>query len=163
MSDGSDPDHRRVQAGNAAVLALALVHAVTTRPPVAVFALFGGGIATALVAEVAVTSLGLLDHRLRPQIAGVPVTVLLAWPGLVHAALWTAQALVADPFAAVALAAGLATAVDALVDPRMVARGAWVYPPSPFSRPRLWGVPWWNAAGWLVVVALTASYPLVVR
>jgi putative membrane protein len=160
---GDAPDLRGVQALNLAVFALALAHALATWPPGAVLALFCGGAVTAVVAEAGVTSLGLLDHRLCPQVAGVPVTVVLAWPGLVYVALRSARALVTDPLAAVALAAGLAATADALIEPRMVARGAWAYPPSPLSRPRLWGVPWWNAVGWLVIVALTASYPLAVR
>jgi putative membrane protein len=28
--------------------------------------------------------------------------------------------------------------------------------------PRLYGVPWWNAAGWLVVVFVTALLPTAV-
>jgi len=154
-------DLTRYRVGNVAIFAVALAHAALTWPPRAVLALFVGGAALAAVAEVAVILLGLLEHQLEPQIAGVPLVVLLAWPAIVYASLRIALLVAPPGAAAAALAAVLATAADVVTDPDGVEHGVWRYPEAPVSTPRYRGVPWWNFAGWLLIVFVTALLPTV--
>lgn len=154
-------DLTRYRAGNVVVFAVALAHAALTWPPRAVVALFVGGAALAFVAEGAVISLGLLDHELEPQVAGVPLVVLLAWPAVVYASLRVALLVAPSGAPAAALAAVVATAADVVTDPDGVERGVWRYPDAPVSTPRYRGVPWWNFAGWLLIVFVTALVPTV--
>lgn len=154
-------DTTRYLIGNVVLFAVALAHAALTWPPRAVLALFVGGAAVAGVAEVAVISLGLLEHELTPQVAGVPLVILLAWPAVVYLSLRVALLVAAPGVAAAALAAVVATATDVVTDPHGVESGVWRYPDAPVSTPRYRGVPWWNFAGWLAVVFLTALLPTV--
>lgn len=152
---------RRTVAAQLLLVALAVGHATLTWPPAAVVALFGGGVVVAVVPEVLAVRLGLLEHHLPGRVAGVPVTLLASWPAVVY--LWyRLAALVVGPLPAVGLAALLATAADALAEPRSVRQGLWSYPAHRLSRVRLAGIPWWNYAGWPVVVGLTATLPLLV-
>ena len=155
-------DLTRYQAGNVALFLVTVVHATITRPPRAVVALFAGGVAIAAVAELAIVAVGLLEHELEPQAGGVPLSILLAWPAVVYVSLQIALLVVPEGVAAAALAAVLATAADVVTDPDGVANGVWHYPESPVSSPRYRGVPWWNFAGWLAIVFVTASLPLLV-
>ncbi|MFB6079952.1 MAG: carotenoid biosynthesis protein [Haloferacaceae archaeon] len=125
-------------------------------------ALFVGGVGIAFAFEAVGTNVGLFRHRMRPQIASVPVTILLAWPSVVYVAYRIARLVTPAAVPAAALAAAIATAGDALVDPAMVERGAWEYPETAVSHPRFRGVPWWNFAGWLVIVFVTALLPAFV-
>jgi uncharacterized membrane protein len=145
-------DLARYRITNVVLFAVALAHAALTWPPRAVVALFVGGAALAGVTEVAVISLGLLEHELEPQVASVPVVVLLAWPAVVYLSLRVALLLAPPGVAAAALAAVLATAADLATDPDGVENGVWRYPEAAVSTPRYRGVPWWNFAGWLVLV-----------
>jgi len=154
-------DLTRYRVGNVAIFAVALSHAALTWPPRAVLALFVGGAALAGVAEVAVIRLGLLEHELEPQVAGVPLVVLLAWPAIVYASLRGALLVAPSGPPAAALAAVLATATDVLTDPDGVERGVWRYPEATVSTPRYRGVPWWNFVGWLLLVFVSALLPTV--
>ncbi|WP_054584448.1 carotenoid biosynthesis protein [Halolamina pelagica] len=115
----------------------------------------------AFAAEAPAIRAGLFSHYLRPQLVGVPVSILLAWPAVVYLAVRAASLIVDGPLAVAGTAAVLATLADAIVEPRAVAAGAWAYAKM-IPGPRLYGVPWWNAAGWLVVVFVTALLPTAV-
>jgi uncharacterized membrane protein len=135
-----------------------LAHALWTWPRAAVLALFGGGAIVAFVAEVVVVRLGWLDHRLGRQVLGVPLYVLAGWTGTVYVAFRLAL-LVTAGWPAVGLAAAVAMLADLPLDPRGVAEGYWRYTDS-LPGPRYAGVPWWNAAGWFLVSAATATLAL---
>lgn len=156
-----DP-RRRYQLSNLLLFALTIGHALLTWPLRETAALYAGGIMIAFAGEVAVVRGGLLEHELRPQLAGVPVSVLLAWPAVVYVFYRIALLVVPARVQAAAVAAVLATAMDLLADPNGVREGVWRYPERPLSEPRFRGVPWWNFAGWLVVVFLTAIVPVMV-
>lgn len=151
---------RRYVGGQVALFVLALGHALLTWPPLDVLALFLGGVVVALALEVPAIRAGLLRHNLRPEVVGVPVSVLLAWPAVVYVSVRAAGLIVDGPVATAALAAVVATLFDAVADPPAAAEGAWEYPDTAVSEPRFRGVPWWNFAGWLLVVFLTAMLPV---
>lgn len=151
---------RRYTTTNVGLFVLTLGHAVLTWPLTDTLALFGGGIVVAFVAEAPAIRAGLFHHNIRPQLLGVPLTVLLAWPAVVYVTVRVAGLLVSGGVAVAALAAVLATLFDMGTDPPAVEEGAWTYPDTPISAPRFRGVPWWNFAGWLVVVFLTAMLPV---
>jgi putative membrane protein len=138
--------------------AIALAHALVTWPHDRVLVMFAGGAAIAFVAEALIVRIGLLEHYITPQVAGVPVAIVAVWPAVVY--VWYRIALVAvDPgISGAVLAAALATAWDAVTDPPQVG-DRWSYPPSALSEPRFRGVPWWNFAGWLLIVFVTAMLP----
>ena len=138
-------------AGSLALAAVAVAHGAITWGPVAAATFAGVALALAFVAELAVVALGLLDHHTSPKIAGVAVPALLGWVGVTYLS-YRAVLLVVGPDLAPVAAAVLATAFDVATDPRGLADGLWSYPESRLSEPRYRGVPWWNFAGWLVLV-----------
>lgn len=154
-----DPPLRRYAAGNLLLFAGALGHALLTRSLPAVLALFAGGALLAFLAEAAAVRSGLLCHRLHPKLAGVPLPIPLAWPGVTYVSYLAALLVVPSGVAAAALAALLATAADLLADPVAVREGVWVYPRSRLSEPRFRGVPWWNFLGWIALVFTVAMLP----
>ncbi|WP_435118341.1 carotenoid biosynthesis protein [Halolamina sp. C58] len=157
-----DSDTARRYVGSQIALFLAtLLHALLTWPPAEAVALFAGGIAVAFAVEAPAIRAGLFTHHLRPKLAGVPVSILLAWPAVVYLAVRAASLVVGGPVAVAWLAAVLATLADAAVEPRAVRDGAWAYA-DVLPGPRVRGVPWWNAAGWLGVVFVTALLPAAV-
>jgi putative membrane protein len=101
----------------------------------------------------------MLRHNYRPQVASVPVSILLAWPAVVY--LFYRGALLVAPAGAgaAAVTAVAATLVDAITDPILLDRGAWEYPEWVLSEPRFRGVPWWNFVGWLAITFVTALLP----
>jgi putative membrane protein len=133
-----------------------LGHALLTWRPASTAALFVGGGLLAFGAELVGVHTGLLEHELRPQIAGVPVSVILVWPAVVYATYRLALLAVPAGIPAATLAAVLATALDVLTDPNGVREGVWRYPEHPLSTPRFRGVPWWNFMAWFLLVFLTA-------
>ena len=153
--------HRRYVRPILLLGALALGHGLLTWPADRTLALFVGGAAIAFVAEVVGVQLGLIEHRLEPQVLGVPVIVLLGWPATVYVTL--RLALVALPLGvgAALLAAVLATLQDVVLDPRGVEDGAWRYPRVPVSVERYRDVPYWNFAAWFVISFVTALLPVV--
>jgi uncharacterized membrane protein len=151
-------DGQRYAATTVALGVVALAHAALTWPGAATLALFGGGALVAFVAEAVVIDLGWLEHHVGPKLLGVPLYVLFGWTGVVYVAFRVAL-LGTGGWAAVAVAAALATASDVLSDPRGVADGHWTYTDG-LPGPRFRGVPWWNFAGWLAVSAVTAAFAL---
>jgi uncharacterized membrane protein len=141
----------RFGVGSLAVAALSVAHGALTWGPVAAATFAGVAVALAFVAEVAVVGVGLLEHHTRPRLAGVAVPALLGWIGATYLS-YRAALLVVAPDVAPVAAAVLATAFDVAADPRGVDDGLWSYPESRLSEPRYRGVPWWNFAGWLVLV-----------
>lgn len=152
---------RRYQLTNVGLFLVAIVHALVTWPLRATIALFVGGTLIAFVLEAVAITAGILEHDLHPQIAGVPVTVLFAWPSIVYLTYRVALFVAPSGVQAAVLAAVLATVVDVLTDPNGVDDGVWRYPESALSEPRYRGVPWWNFVAWLVIVFLTAMLPSV--
>ncbi|MFW5935269.1 MAG: carotenoid biosynthesis protein [Halolamina sp.] len=149
---------RRYVASQVGLFLLTLGHALLTWPLPETAALFAGGVAVAFAVEARAIRAGLFTHYLWPRIAGVPVSILLAWPAVVYLAVRAASLVVDGPLAVAGTAAVLATLADAAIEPRAVAAGAWTYA-DVIPGPRLRGVPWWNAAGWLGVVFVTALLP----
>ncbi|MFI9592776.1 carotenoid biosynthesis protein [Nonomuraea sp. NPDC052265] len=91
------------------------------------------------------------SQALWPQVAGVPVVVVLAWGGMGLAAYAVAVAVVpSGGVARVCAGAGALTAWDLFLDPQMVRLGMWTWAREGFYR----GVPLSNFAGWLLVSAL---------
>ena len=139
--------------------AVTLAHGLLTWPADRTLALFVGGAAIAFAAEVVGVQLGLLEHRLEPQVLGVPVPVLLAWPATVYVALRLSLLVLPVGVWAALLAAALATLQDVYLDPRGVEDGAWRYPRVPVSADRYRDVPYWNFAAWFAVSFVTALLP----
>lgn len=83
---------------------------------------------------------------LRPQAAGVPLVVPLAWLAMALPAREVAARLVRPGWLRVVLAAAALTAWDVMLDPQMVAEGFWVWEADGFWR----GIPLSNYAGWLL-------------
>lgn len=83
---------------------------------------------------------------LRPQAAGVPLVVPLAWLAMALPAREVAARLMGPGWLRVILAAAALTAWDVMLDPQMVAEGFWVWEADGFWR----GIPLSNYAGWLV-------------
>ncbi len=132
-----------------------LVHASSTWPTTAVLAFFGGGALVAFVAEAVVVTRGLLDHHIDPMVLGVPIYVLFGWTGTVYVAFRVAL-FATEGWAAVGIAAVLATVYDGFVDHHGVRAGYWTYTDD-LPGPRYRGVPWWNFCGWIVISAVTAA------
>jgi len=150
---------RRYQVTNVVLFVATLGHALFTWPLRATAALFAGGVLVAFAAELVGVHAGMVEHALRPQPAGVPVTILAAWPSVVYLAYRVALLVVPAGVEAAAVAAVLATALDVVTDPNGVREGVWEYPDTALSEPRFRGVPWWNFAAWLLVVFVTALLP----
>ena len=135
---------------------ISLVHAIVTWPVSATLALFGGGALVAFIAEAIAINLGWLDHNIGPKAVGVPLYLLFGWTGTIYVAFRVAL-LVTDGWAAVAVAAVLATTYDVFTDHVGVEDGHWIYTDD-LSGPRYRGVPWWNYVGWLLISCLTAAF-----
>lgn len=153
---------RRYALITTAVAAVALAHALLTWPLADVVVLFVGGTLLAFAGEAVVVRLGLLEHRMRPRVAGVPVAILVAWPMTVYVCYRIALLVVPGGVPAAALAAIVGTLADVVMDPVGVEDGVWTYPEDPRSTPRFRGIPWWNFAGWLANVFVVAMLPSVV-
>lgn len=153
---------RRYALTNVVLVVAALGHALLTWPLAATLALFAGGAAIAFVLEAAVIAAGLVRHEMRPQLLGVPLVVVGAWPAVVYLTYRVALLTLPEGAAAAAGAAVLATVLDAATEPNALAEGVWAYPEHPLSSPRLGGAPWWNFAGWLAIVFVVAMLPALV-
>jgi len=155
-------DRRRFVVGSLAFAIVAFVHALLTWPIRSTLALFLGGAAIAFLAEAAGVRLGLLRHHIEPQLAGVPLVVVLAWPATAYSFYRGAALLVPTGLSAALVAAVAATLFDGLTDPIGVRQGHWAYPASAVPGPRIRGVPWWNFAAWFVLILVTAMLPTLV-
>lgn len=146
-------------ATTTAVGVITLVHALVTWPLTATLAFFGGGALVAFIAEAVVINLGWLDHNIGAKAVGVPLYVLFGWTGTIYVAFWGAL-LVTDGWAAVVVAAVLATTYDAFTDHMGVEDGHWTYTDD-LPGPRYRDVPWWNYVGWLLISCLTAAFAVL--
>lgn len=155
----SDRMALRYTVSQAGLFALTLAHALLTWPAADALTLFVGGAVVAFAVEAPAIRAGLFTHHLRPQLAGVPVTILLAWPAVVYLSVRIASLLVEGPVAVAATAAVMGTLLDIVADPPAVEDGAWEYHREDIPGPWIRGVPWWNFAGWLLVVFVTAMLP----
>jgi uncharacterized membrane protein len=90
---------------------------------------------------------------LRPEVAGVPVVVPLAWFAMAGAALGVADRLASGRIARVVLGAAALTAWDLFLDPQMVDEGYWVWAGGGGYR----GIPLTNYAGWFVTSLVVVS------
>ncbi len=101
---------------------------------------------------------------LRPQVAGVPAIVPLAWFAMAVPAREAAHAALGDrssPLGRVTLGAAALTAWDLFLDPQMVGEGYWRW----VRRGRYRGIPLSNFAGWFltslaVMAVLEAALPV---
>jgi putative membrane protein len=150
-----------------AFFAASAAHAALTRGPGWTAAFLAGTLGGALAAEAVGVHTGWPFGRytygstLGPRVFGVPVVVPLAWamtayPALLLGRRWAAATARGRRGRAVTALAGGATLTgwDLFLDPQMVAEGHWSWAS---EGPALNGIPWTNAAGWLLVgTALTA-------
>ena len=91
---------------------------------------------------------------LRPELAGVPVIVPLAWTAMALAALTVGRRLGTGRLRT-ALLGGVALATwDVFLDPQMVAAGYWRWQSPQWTIPGVPGIPLSNFAGWLVAAVL---------
>jgi putative membrane protein len=150
---------RRYLLTTSLIAVVAAAHALLTWPLQRTLVLFGAGMAIAAVLEAIGVALGLLVHEMRPQVAGVPLVVVAAWPGTVYLTYRLALLVAPAGWQAAALAALVGTAWDLATDPAGVSDGVWRYPDHPLSTPRYRQVPWWNFLAWFVIVFLTAMVP----
>jgi uncharacterized membrane protein len=95
---------------------------------------------------------------LQPQVAGVPLAVVLAWFAMAVPAREVAARLVRPGWRVVVLGALALTAWDVMLDPQMVEEGYWVWAADGVWR----GVPLSNYAGWLVSSAAVMAVLQVV-
>lgn len=153
---------------------LNLADSLRTRGPLRTGTLLALSIGLPAMGEVLVTGpLGLLRHRLKPQVKGVPVAVLLLWYNVIcgtHTA--TERALTLLPFDASrrreALPLGTvlaATSLDLIMDPFGLDAGLWewkvdgAYAPEVVGTNGRRGVPVLNYLGWFaVVMCVSLSY-----
>lgn len=147
--------------------ALNLADSVRTRGPLHAATLFALSTGLPAFGEVLVTGpFGLLRHRTRPRIGGVPIAILLLWYNVIcgaHAA--TERALIQSPLSAnqrrEALPVGtalVATSLDFVMDPFGLDAGLWewkvdgAYAPEVVGNNGHRGVPVLNYLGWILVV-----------
>lgn len=99
---------------------------------------------------------------LRPQFAGVPIIVPMAWAAMALPARETAHAALgrrSNPRRRVLLGAAALTAWDVFLDPQMVSEGFWRWA----SPGRYRGIPLTNFAGWFITgLAAMAALELAV-
>jgi putative membrane protein len=156
ISDRVAMRYTRSQAG---LFVLTVAHALLTWPVADAVTLFVGGAAVAFAVEAPAIRAGLFTHHLRPKLAGVPLTILLAWPAVVYVSVRLASLLVDGAVAVAATAAVIGTLADVVADPPAVDDGVWEFHRAGIPGPWVRGVPWWNFAGWPLVVFVTAMLP----
>lgn len=147
--------------------ALNLTDSARTRGPLRAATLFALSTGFSAFGEFLVTGpFGLLRHRTKPRIGGVPVAIPLLWYNVIcgsHAA--TERVLVRSPLSEIqrreALPLGtalVATSLDLIMDPFGLDTGLWewkidgAYAPEVQGANGYGGVPALNYLGWLVVV-----------
>lgn len=95
-------------------------------------------------------------EALRPQVAGVPAIVPLAWFAMAVPAREAAHAALGDrstPLGRIGLGAVALTAWDLFLDPQMVGEGYWAWA----RRGRYRGIPVTNFLGWLATSAVVMA------
>ncbi len=115
--------------------------------------------------------LGLLRHRTRPQVAGVPVAIVLGWYGVIHGSFTLAGRILSrlpldegsKSKALPPLAALVGTSLDLVLDPAGLDAGLWewdrggTYAAGVEGANGRRGVPLVNFLGWLALVAGAAA------
>jgi uncharacterized membrane protein len=132
----------------------------------AVFLALGAGLPA--VGEFLVTGpLGLLRHRTRPRIAGVPIAVVLGWYGVIHGSLAVALRILerlsleerTERKALPPVAALIGVSLDLILDPAGLDTGLWEWSSDGAYAPEIegpnghGGVPIINYLGWTALVA----------
>lgn len=169
----ADPRLSKLILAHAALgAALNLADAVRTGGPRHAAGLFVMGTSLPAAGELLATGpLGLLRHRTRPRVAGVPVAILLGWYCAINGSLAVAEgALGALPLdenvreRLLPLSAALVgTSLDLVLDPAGLDAGLWewtgdgAYASGVTGANGRVGVPLVNYAGWLLLVAGVAS------
>ena len=152
--------------------ALNLIDAIRTRGPRCAAVLLALGVGLPAAGEVLATGpLGLLRHRTRPRVAGVPVAILLGWYCATNGSLSVAENALAQlpldeatrkwflPFGAALVGVSL----DLILDPAGLDSGLWewhgdgAYARDVQGANDHRGVPLVNYAGWLLLVAGVVS------
>ncbi len=152
--------------------ALNLTDAIRTRGPRRATVLLALGVGLPAAGEVLATGpLGLLRHRTRPRVAGVPVAILLGWYCATNGSLSVAENALAQlpldeatrerflPFGAALVGVSL----DLILDPAGLDSGLWewhgdgAYAREVQGANGHRGVPLVNYAGWLLLVAGVVS------
>lgn len=169
----ADPRLSKILLAHAALgAALNLADAVRTGGPrrAAGFLVLGVGL-PAVGEFLATGALGLLRHRTRPRVAGVPVAVLLGWYCVIHGS-YTLAGRVLDRLsldeaarreALPPAAALIGTSLDLVLDPAGLDAGLWewngdgAYASGVTGANGRRGVPLVNYAGWLLLVAGVVS------
>lgn len=150
---------------------LNLADAIRTRGPRRAAALFTLGIGLPAAGELLATGpLGLLRHRTRPRVAGVPVAILLGWYCAINGSLSVAEkALDAQPLDETTRekllpfgAALIGASLDLVLDPAGLDAGLWEWSFDGFYASDVEGangrrgVPLVNYLGWLALVGGSA-------
>lgn len=131
------------------------MHAGLTWPVPATIALFVGGGIVVVLAEVAAFRYELVDHRIGPDIGGVPVYIPFGWTATVYI-LFRVVLLFTDAWLAAGVTAVLATLYDIPTEQYGLTQGLWRYTDE-IPGPRFGGVPWWNYTAWLGISFLIAA------
>ena len=101
--------------------------------------------------------------RLQPQLGKVPVVIPIAWLMMLPASWAVGMSAAEGLHTSIGIAASALafTAWDLFLDPQMVAWGLWRWSPPAGHRPRYFGIPWINYAGWFAVSAVITGllYP----
>lgn len=134
---------------------------------------FAVALAIAFVFEaVAVNRTRLLTHQLHPQVAGVPVAILLGWFVALAAAYAFTAAMWGRRYVLVtaAITGAIATLFDFTLDPMGLATGWWAwnraggYATSLQGLNGVAGIPWSNFAGWFVLsVLVVVGFEMLTR
>ena len=115
--------------------------------------------------------LGLLRHRTRPRVAGVPFAIVLGWYGVIHGSFTLAERVLSRLYldedskskALPPLAALVGTSLDLVLDPAGLDAGLWewdrggTYAAGVEGANGRRGVPLVNFLGWLALVAGAAA------
>ncbi len=179
MTDADPRISRLLLAHATTTAALNLADSIRTHGPRRATTLFTLSTALPAFGELLVTGpLGLLHHRTKPRLKGVPIAILLLWYNVIcgtHAA--TQRSLARTNLEenarheALPLATALvATSLDLVADPFGLDAGLWewkvdgAYAPEVVSENGHHGVPVLNYWGWLVVImAVLLGYTRIFR
>jgi len=172
--DDADPRLSKLVLSYAAVGAgLNLADSILTRGVRRAVVLLALGSGLPAVGELLATGpLGLLRHRMRPRVAGVPLAVVLGWYCAVHGSFTLAErSLSRLPLsgdskrgALPPLAALIGTSLDLALDPAGLDAGLWewtgdgAYAPEVEGANGRRGVPFVNFLGWLTLVGGAAAF-----
>jgi len=171
--DNVDPRLSRIILTHAALGAgLNLADSIRTRGVRRAGVLLALGAGLPALGELLATGpLGLLRHRTRPQVAGVPLAIVLGWYGVIHGSFTLAERVLSrlpldehsKRAALPPLAALIGTSLDLVLDPAGLDAGLWewsregAYAREVEGANGKGGVPPVNYLGWLAMVGGAAS------